>query len=153
MNIQKGSLNLTTLIIIILMPMKALSAAKPITGVSCQEGFYILTPDKHIHWIRDQQKERTLVYSEGDDIYAMAECGTGVITVFENKQLQTPHYSAYYSPNCRNIGAEVGETKSIYQGEVKINHIQATPKSLKIRLANNALFSSNSCTDLAMQSE
>ena len=127
MNIQKNLLNLTTLIIIILIPMKVLGAAKPITGVSCQEGFYILTPDKHIHWIRDQQKERTLVYSEGDDIsYAMAECGTGVITVFENKQLQTPHYSAYYSPNCRNIGVEVGETKSIYQGEVKNNRIYNT---------------------------
>ena len=58
MNIQKNLLNLTTLIIIILMPMKVLGAAKPITGVSCQEGFYILTPDKHIHWIRDQQKEQ-----------------------------------------------------------------------------------------------
>ena len=133
-------------VLVTLFCSPAFGAAKPMTGVSCQGGFFVRTPDKHIHWIHDEIAEPVQVYSQNDDIYAMAECGTGVVTVFENKQTDKPVYAAFYSPNCRDIGREQGQTRNIYQGDVKINRIRPSSEGLEIRLVNNQLLRGESCS-------
>ncbi|MEG3766760.1 hypothetical protein [Alteromonas sp. 14N.309.X.WAT.G.H12] len=147
---QKTTLCLPA-IILALVSTSSWGAAKPITGVSCQGGFFIRTPDKHIHWINDEKGEPVRVYEDKDEIYAMAECGTGVITVFEKKAQDKHEYAAYYSPNCQHIGSEEGETLNLYKGEVKINRIRPSADGVEIRLVNNQILRGASCSALHQQ--
>ncbi|GAC07813.1 MAG: hypothetical protein CL578_01910 [Alteromonadaceae bacterium] len=126
-----------------------LAAAKPITGVSCNGGFFVRTPDKHIHWIDEETEEHVQVYDKSDDIYAMAQCGTGVVTVFEKQINGEQEYNAIYSPNCMNIGSENGLSSHIYQGKDKINKIAANDGKLEIRFVNNTYLRGESCASVS----
>ncbi|MBU2978485.1 hypothetical protein [Alteromonas sp. C1M14] len=144
---QKTMLCLPALVLA-LVSTSSWGAAKPVTGVSCQGGFFIRTPDKHIHWINDEKDERVQVYEDKDEIYAMAECGTGVITVFEKSAEDKQEYAAYYSPNCQHIGSEEGETQNLYKGELKINRIKPDEEGVEIRFVNNQTLRGASCSAL-----
>ncbi len=124
------------------------AAAKPISGVNCNGGFFVRTPDKHIHWIDEKTEEHVEVYDESDDIYAMAQCGTGVITVFEKQLNGEQEYNAIYSPNCMNIGSEAGLSTQIYQGNEKINRIDSNNGKLEIRFVNNTYLRGESCASV-----
>jgi hypothetical protein len=127
----------------------ALAAAKPISGVSCNGGFFVRTPDKHIHWIDEETDKHVQVYDETDDIYAMAQCGSGVVTVFEKQLDNEQQYSAVYSPNCMNIGSDEGLSSQIYQGTEKINKISAVGNKLEMRLVNNTYLRGDSCASVS----
>jgi hypothetical protein len=123
----------------------ASAAAKPITGVTCNNGFFVRTPDKSIHWIDEKTEEHVRVYDKSDDIYAMAQCGTGVITVFEKKVNGEQEYNAIYSPNCMDIGSEKGLSSQIYKGKEKINRIDSKDGKLEIRFVNKTYLRGESC--------
>lgn len=123
----------------------AIAAAKPITGVSCNGGFFVRTPDKHIHWINEETEDHVEVYDQSDDIYAMAQCGTGVVTVFEKIIDGNQQYNAIYSPNCMDIGSKEGLSSQIYQGNEKINRIDAKNGKLEIRFVNKTYLRGESC--------
>ncbi|MBU2877627.1 hypothetical protein [Aliiglaciecola lipolytica] len=125
------------------------AAAKPITGVSCNGGFFVRTPDKHIHWIDEETEEHVQVYDKSDDIYAMAQCGTGVVTVFEKQIDGEQQYNATYSPNCMNIGSEKGLSSHIYEGKEKINKIDAKDGKLEIRFVNNTYLRGETCASVS----
>ena len=88
------------------------------------------------------------MYDESDDIYAMAQCGTGVITVFEKQLNGEQEYNAIYSPNCMNIGNEAGLSTQIYQGNEKINRIDSNNSKLEIRFVNNTYLRGDSCASV-----
>ncbi|MDO6486600.1 hypothetical protein Q4503_02740 [Colwellia sp. 6_MG-2023] len=123
----------------------AIAAAKPISGVSCNDGFFVRTPDKHIHWINEETEDHVEVYDQSDDIYAMAQCGTGVVTVFEKIIDGNQQYNAIYSPNCMDIGSEKGLSSQIYQGKEKINRIDSKDGKLEIRFVNKTYLRGESC--------
>lgn len=148
----KITLGLSMLVASLFSVESALAAAKPITGVNCNGGFFVRTPDKHIHWIDEGTKKHTEVYSQKDNIYAMAQCGAGVITVFQRLEAGEESFSAYYSPNCKNIGSEVGKSVSIYQGKEKINRIESLDGELSIRLGNNTYLKGKTCASVTKES-
>jgi hypothetical protein len=121
---------------------------KPIAGVNCNGGFFVKSPDRHIHWIDQAAKTRTEVYSQKDEIYAMAQCGAGVISVFKSIQSGEETHSAYYSPNCMNIGSEAGDSVKIYRGKAKINRIDNSDGKLELRLVGNTYLRGDSCASV-----
>ncbi|WP_067861952.1 hypothetical protein [Neptuniibacter marinus] len=127
----------------------ALAAAKPIAGVTCNNGFFVRTPDKHIHWIDEATQKHVEVYDQTDDIYAMVQCGTGVITVFAKEVNDAQQYSAIYSPNCMNIGSVTGQSSLIYQGKEPINKIDTTDGKLAIRFVNNTYLRGKNCASVS----
>jgi hypothetical protein len=127
----------------------ATAAAKPISGVSCNGGFFVRTPDKHIHWINEETEDHIEVYDQNDSIYAMAECGSGVATVFEKLIDGQQEYKAIYSPNCMNIGSEKGLSSKIYQGKEKINKIDSKNGKLELRFVNNTYLRGESCASVS----
>lgn len=123
------------------------AAAKPILGVSCKGGFFVKSPDRNIFWITES-KQRKTVYTQKRELWGMAECGPGVITVFRtDKQTDTDRdYEAFYSPNCLDIGEEQGETTRLYAGKAKVIKITPVKNAVEIKLANKKVIKSSSCS-------
>lgn len=129
----------------------AMAAAKPLTGVRCDGGFFVKTPDKNIHWISEDLNERVNVFSKKHALYAVAECDTGVVSVFQKTVAGKDHYEAFYSPDCKSIGSEEGQTRKIYSGTARINKITPLEKGVEIRLEGDKYLSGESCATLSMQ--
>ena len=122
------------------------SAAKPITGVSCGGGFYIRTRDGHLHWVRPgAEREVQEVYSGGRSLHAMTECGTGVVSVFEDRGV----YTAYYSSNCLNVGTASGDTEKVYEGKQAITAFAQDGSALITTVSSGARWRSESCLRIA----
>ena len=125
------------------------AAAKPLAGLSCQDGFFVRTPDSHIHWIQRDKNRKTEVYSQSHPVFAMAECGSGVISVFNTGHSGRDYFEAYYSANCLNIGSVTDKTELIYKGTSAITRIMEKESGVEIRLSDNIYLSANSCEALA----
>lgn len=122
------------------------SAAKPITGVSCGGGFYIRTPDGHLHWVRPGADNRVQeVYSGEGSLHAMTECGAGVVSVFEIRGV----YTAYYSPNCLSIGAAGGHTEKVYEGKQAITAFARNGRALITTVSGGVRWRSENCLHIA----
>ncbi len=130
----------------LLMSSVAHSAAKPITGVSCGGGFYIRTRDGHLHWVRPgAEHEVQEVYSGEGSLHAMTECGTGVVSVFEDRGV----YTAYYSSNCLSVGIVSGDTEKVYEGRQAITAFARDGNALITTVSSGARWRSESCLYVA----
>lgn len=122
------------------------AAAKPITSVSCGGGFYIRTPDGHLHWVRPKAENQVQeVYSGEGNLHAMTECGTGVVSVFEIHGV----YTAYYSPNCLSIGAVGGDTEKVYEGKQAVTAFVRNGRALITTVSNGVRWRSENCLHIA----
>ena len=123
-------------------------AAKPIAGIACGGGFYVRTPDKHIHWILRNEDKKTEVYDQSYPLYAMAECDGGVLSVFNTGGIGKNYFKAYFSPDCLNIGNDNGSTRLIYSGPQAVVKIANEEDGVKIKLSDDTYLQSQSCEAL-----
>ena len=122
----------------------AQAGAKPLR-VICQGGFFVKSPDKSIHWINADLSKKVEVYSQRNRLYALAQCDSGVISVFQKSVAGQDRYEAFYSPNCLNIGSENGKTQKVYTGNLRINKITPLNPGVEIRLEGNQYLRGRSC--------
>ncbi len=134
-------------ILMVTLASSPVFAAKPVIGVVCKGGFFVASPDRNIFWIDGDRKGKTSVYTNKKRLWAMAECGSGVVSVFRSDSQQTKtEYEAFYSPDCMNIGAEKGATKRLYQGTEPVIRITPVEKGVELRLANKKIIKNQSCS-------
>ncbi|MFV0476317.1 MAG: hypothetical protein ACK5ME_00595 [Parahaliea sp.] len=124
-----------------------MAAAKPLAGVSCENGFYIKTPDDQIFWIDPATDKTVNVYDGHYKISAVTECGTGVISVF--RLTENGGERAYYSPDCMNVGSQSGETTMVYEGKLLLSSFRKSAEGLVISFSDGSQWSSKTCTHLA----
>ena len=124
-------------------------AAKPVIGVVCKGGFFVTSPDRNIFWIDGERTGKTSVYTSKKRLWAMAECGSGVISVFRSASPEKSEYEAFFSPDCMNIGDEVGATKRLYQGALPITKITPGEKGVELRLSNKEVIKTKSCSAMS----
>lgn len=74
-------------------------------------------------WTKSDNSQE-VVYSGGDGLIAIAQCGTGVVSIFQNTY--NSNKAAYYSPNCRNIGG-TGSTERVWQGSFFVQKLLSNP--------------------------
>ena len=118
-------------------------AAKPITGVSCGGGFFVKLRNNSVFWIHGE--ERTSVYTQGSPIFAMAECGDGVLTVFNSSTDEDQRYDVYHSPDCLSIGAVGESTTKIHSGRLPVTRIVSDQTGVSLWLSDDSVVRSNSC--------
>jgi len=124
-------------------------AAKPVIGVVCKGGFFVTSPDRNIFWIDGERKGKTSVYTNKKLLWAMAECGTGVISVFRSSSARNAEYEAFYSPDCMNIGDEIEGTKRLYKGAVPVTKITPGANGVELRLSNKEIIKTKSCSAMS----
>ncbi|MGF1527038.1 MAG: hypothetical protein ACFCBW_09630 [Candidatus Competibacterales bacterium] len=146
-NITHSSPLLITLLAIgvAIAPALANAAGKPITGVGCQGGFFVKNPKNQIFWIGAERNYKTSVYQSGHPVMAMAECGDGVVTIFNTSQGEALQYSAYFSADCRNLGQATGNTTLLYSGPLPVVRISPQESGVELKLADDTLLHSESC--------
>ncbi len=109
----------------LMIASQAAVGATAIPGVSCGGGFFAMLPGTRVAWIKREENLMLEVYTGKDKIIGMVECGTGVTAIFRDQQDDpSPAYSAYFSPDCRSIGTDEGQSKRIYHGKEKIVAIE-----------------------------
>lgn len=124
-------------------------ARKPITGVSCEGGFFVRMGDGRVFWIHGEPERKELVYSGSSKLVAMAMCDAGVLTVFENNE--TPAINqAFYSPDCRHIGEGEGQSVPIAARPAPIKRIAHTEDDVTLHFANGELVTNDICTRRTM---
>lgn len=120
-------------------------ARKPVTGVSCEGGFFVRMHDSRVFWIHGEPERKELVYSGGSTLVAMAMCDAGVLAVFEDKE--TPNMSrVIYSPDCRNIGESEGQSISVAARPAQIKKIAHAPDAVTLYFADGQPVTNASCT-------
>lgn len=120
-------------------------ARKPITGVSCQGGFYVWMRDGRVFWIHGEPERKELVYSGGSKLVAMAMCDAGVLSVFEDNDTTSTN-RAIYSPNCLDIGAPQGQSVLVGTHAAPIRRIAHTPDAVTLHFADGELVTDTICT-------
>ena len=130
---------------IVAYPTGSLNAAKPITGVSCGGGFFVKLRNNDIFWIHRERRQKTSVHTNGSAIFAMAECGDGVLTVFSGGADGDRRYEAYHSSDCLSIGTVGENTVVIHSGRLPITRIVPDRSGVSLWLADNSVVRSNSC--------
>lgn len=124
-------------------------ARQPITGVSCQGGFFVWMRDGRVFWIHGEPERKELVYSGASQLVAMAMCDTGVLSVFENKDEPSMN-SVFYSPDCRNIGEEAGNSIPVASRAAPIKRIAHTPDAVTLHFGTGEPVSNDICTRKTM---
>lgn len=120
-------------------------ANRPIIGVACEGGFYVRAPNGRIFWIHGEPTVRTEVHSGRDRIVRMAECGAGVVSVFEGPDPASPS-RVYFSGDCLNIGTEVGATTRLYEGPKRVTGLLVDEAGVTIRFGGGDSIASPVCT-------
>lgn len=122
-----------------------LQAATPITGVSCGGGFFVKIRSHEVFWIDVEERKRTSVYRGGLPMFAMAQCGKGVLTVFDATETETPQYDIYHSSDCRNIGVAEGNSALIHSSSVPVVGIRPGEAGVSFRFADGSVVESDVC--------
>ena len=124
-------------------------AAKPVIGVVCKGGFFVASPDRNIFWIDGERKGKIPVYTNKKLLWAMAECGSGVISVFRSSSSRNAEYEAFFSPDCMNIGDETKGTKRLYKGTLPVTKITPGANGVELRLSNKEIVKAKSCSAMS----
>lgn len=119
--------------------------ARAIRGVSCGGGFFVNAPDKRIFWVGDTQGRKTEVHDGSEHLVAMAECGTGVLSIFKDAQ-QGDTIHALYSADCTNLGRAEGATVEVFKGPGQISGLTIDAQGLRMALAEGRTVESAVCT-------
>ena len=135
-----------TCLLVIPQPGKPPQAATPITGVTCDGGFFVKIRSNQVFWIDVENEKRTSVYNGGLPMFAMAQCGKGVLTVFKAGGTNTPQYDVYHSPDCRNIGAVGGRTALVHSGSLPVTRISPDESGVSLRFSDGSTLRSDICS-------
>lgn len=128
---MKITLKKITFIFLFILPT-FVSAGKPVTGVSCHGGFFVLAPDRNIFWVDAAYENKHQVYTGRAELVAMSQCGAGVLSVFRNKKGKVADHFAVYSDNCMNIGNDDAHSKTIYRGREAVRRISPSDTSVTL---------------------
>lgn len=117
-------------------------ANKPLIGVACGDGFYVRAPTQKIYWIHGDPLEKTVAYDGGDELMALAECGTGTVAVFQHQG----GARVFHSGNCLDIGADAGDTTLVLDTpEDTVTALTVDTGRLSIRLASGGTHDAAIC--------
>ena len=133
-------------LLVIFQPNKTLRAATPITGVTCGGGFFVKIRSNEVFWIDVENEKRTSVYRGGLPMFAMAQCGTGVLTVFDAGGTDAPKYDIYHSPDCRNIGDVGGNSALVHTGSLSVTRIAPDESGVSLRFSDGSVVRSDICS-------
>jgi|GEM_PF-2858547 hypothetical protein len=125
------------------------AARQPISGVSCEGGFFVRMGDGRVFWIHGEPERKELVYSGTSKLIAMAMCDAGVLTVFEDEDTSAMN-RAFYSPNCRNIGDGEGQSVAVAARPTQIRRIAHTDDGVTLHFANGEKVENDICTRRTM---
>lgn len=117
-----------------LMAVTPAQSNKPLIGVACGEGFYVRAPTQKIYWIHGDPAGKTLVHDGEGKLAALAECGSGVVAVFQN----ATQSQVFSSSDCLNIGAARGNTRMIFETSEPITALNVDAGRLTIRTASGS---------------
>lgn len=146
---SRASVLLTLAAAVYVLALGPTEARKPITGVSCEGGFFVRMGDGRVFWIHGEPERKELVYSGSSKLVAMAMCDAGVLTVFENDK--TPAVNqAFYSPDCRNIGDGEGQSVPVAARAAPIKRIAHTVDDVTLHFGDGALVTNDICTRRTM---
>lgn len=116
--------------------------ARAVRGVACNDGFFVNAPDKRIFWIDDARKRKIEVHDGRDQLVVIAECGSGVVSVFNGTDGAT---RAFYSPDCHNLSKAEGESELVYEGEKPVTGLTVDESGLTLTLKSGATATSAAC--------
>ncbi|WP_375594087.1 hypothetical protein ABWI00_18860 [Algihabitans albus] len=133
-------------LLVISQPGQPLQAATPITGVTCGGGFFVKIRSNEVFWIDVENEKRASVYDGGFPMFAMAQCGKGVLTVFKAGGTDTPQYDIYHSPDCRSIGAVGGKTALVHSGSLPLTRISPDLSGVSLRFSDGSTLRSDICS-------
>ena len=139
-----GCAALAFLVVGLAQPAPAL-ANKPLVGVSCRSGFFVRAPTKKIYWIHGDPLERSVAYEGGGRLAALAECGPGVVAVFDEGE-GSKRSRVYYSSDCLNLGAEAGRTAQVLAADDVVKSVGVDGAMLTIVLGSGTTYASPVCT-------
>ena len=146
---RRGPAMIAIAIALSLVALGPADARKPITGVSCEGGFFVRMGDGRVFWIHGEPERKELVYSGSSKLIAMAMCDAGVVSVFENDE--TPALNqAFYSPDCRNIGASEGQSVPLATRPAQIKRIAHTADDVTLHFADGEPVTNGICTRRTM---
>lgn len=126
--------------------VEVMAAAKPIAGVSCRGSFFVKTPDNQIHWVNPKTNSPMSVYARQDRVWAMAQCGTGVVSIFKSMVGEPDQFEAFYSPDCMDIGVQNEKTKRLYSGRLAVLKIQPNSSGVELKLSDASVVKSDACS-------
>ena len=133
-------------LLVVASPGTALQAATPITGVTCDGGFFVKLRSNEVFWIQYEDEKRTSVYRGGLPMFAMAQCGKGVLTVFDASGGAAPQYDIYHSSDCQNIGAIGGNTALVHSGSLPVTRIAPGESGVSLRFSDGSIIESDICS-------
>ncbi|WP_119167695.1 hypothetical protein [Algihabitans albus] len=133
-------------LLLLAQPGNTVQAATPITGVSCGGGFFVKIRSHEVFWIQTEEEKRTSVYNGGSPIFAMAQCGTGVLTVFGTGDQETRNYDIYHSPDCRKIGEAGGNTTLVHSSPLQVTRITPEESGVSLRFSDGSVVRSDICS-------
>ena len=119
-------------------------ARTPLIGVSCGGGFYVRAPTGGIYWVHNDPPVRDPVLDGSRQLMALAQCGSGVVSVTGDADRHGPS-RVFHSSDCRNIGAATGATSLIHEGADAVAGLDIDATGLTIRLASGATVHSAIC--------
>ncbi len=110
-------------LMIIIFILVCSSTVYSATTASCGSGTVRISGGD-VYYYGDSEGDPLPVYGGEHKPIAVASCGTGVVTVFENNK-HLIHW-AYYSPDCLKTGGG-GDTKQVYDGDHELVSLSKHP--------------------------
>lgn len=122
----------------------AVQAARPIIGITCGGGFFV-RHRQDVYWVNEADKTRTEVHDGTGDLLAMAECGSGVVSVLSGATEADP-LRVLYSPDCQNLSQTNGATTQLYSADGGLKAFAVTDAGIAVTLSSGQQFTSQICT-------
>lgn len=119
-------------------------ANKPLVGVACGGGFFVRAPTQKIYWIHGDPLEKTVVHEGADKLVALAECGSGVVAVFQDAT-DASQSRTFFSSDCRNIGHAAEKTRLVHETAEPVTGLTVDEGRLVIGMASGATDGSAIC--------
>lgn len=122
----------------------AVHAARPIIGISCGGGFFV-RHRQDVYWVNEADKTRTQVHDGTGDLLAMAECGSGVVSVMSGATEADP-LRVLFSPDCQNLSQPKGATTQLYSADGGLKAFAVSDAGIAVTLSSGQKFTSQICT-------
>lgn len=120
-------------------------AQRAIRGVECGGGFFVRGPDGRIFWIHGDPERKTEVHGGRERLVAVAECGTGVVSVFATSG--EPALSrVLFSADCQNLSTAAVETSLLYEGSDTVSRLSVEEEGIVLGFASGESNHSNACS-------
>lgn len=124
--------------------LTSVAEARAIRGVDCNGGFFVNAPDKRIFWVEDTQSRKSEVHDGTDSLVVLAECGSGVVSVFKDSQ-NPDLVKAFYSKDCNNISKAIGATQQIAEHKGDLVGLNVTSGEVTFSFKSGEKISSSAC--------